>query len=51
MHGAHSAHEIFEHWDLDTVDDANCVIDAIEGAQARMAAAAEADAKKNRQGR
>lgn len=45
MHGAHSAHEIFEHWDLDMVDDANCVIDAYDGAQARMHA--EAEAKKN----
>jgi hypothetical protein len=44
-----SAHEIFEHWDIDRVDDANCILDAMGDAKARMNAAAEAAAKRQGQ--
>ncbi len=32
-------YEIVEHWSIDDLDDANCVIDAIEDVHARRAAA------------
>ena len=36
-----SYYEIVEHWTLDDLDDANCVIDAIELAHAQQHAAHE----------
>ncbi len=37
-----SYHEIVEHWSLNDLDDANCVITAIENGQVRSQRAAEA---------
>jgi hypothetical protein len=34
-------HEIFEYWDLDRVDDANCVLDAIDLAHVRAVKATQ----------
>lgn len=41
-----SYHEICEHWTIDDLDHANCVIDAFELAQAKQRAAAEAQRAK-----